>query len=79
MSTESESRQAIQHLRKYSQSISFEFELDKLQALITRREVDAAVVAELKAVLSNVPMPTLSYEQIENRIAAIAKHQEGKL
>ena len=32
-----------------------------------------ALVDELKMCLSNVPMPTLSYEQVENRIAALSQ------
>jgi hypothetical protein len=35
------------------------------------QEANKAVVAELKIVLQNCPMPTLSYEDIEHRIASL--------
>lgn len=40
--------------------------------------IQSRVVEELKAVLSNVPMPTLSYEQIENRIRTLTQSIGGE-
>ena len=43
---------------------------DQLLALF-ESHLNRAVVEELTACLSNVPMPSLSYEQIENRLAEL--------
>lgn len=54
---------------------------ERIEALLTSHIEEAerkARIDELKTCLSNVPMPSLSYEQIENRISYLEQLKQSK-